>query len=311
MTSLLSRYVWLVDTIYSAGKITKHEIDRRWIVSALNTDHEETYEARSFHRHKEAIHELFGIEIRCDRTQGHAYYIANAEAIRQDAYRSWLLSSLAMANIMSDDKRLRARVLFEKVPDSYRFLTPLVEAMRAEQVLDVTYLHEDGTVSTFPLWPYCLKEFRRRWYVVGRTSKEGELLLFELERFQDATYARKQFKFPRSWKADKHFEGYFGVDRSDEPQTITVRVFGKAMDEMLRHPLHASQRLMEKTDEQAVLAFWLAPNREFAEGLRAFGGDLEVVSPGDFRQLFMDDAQRQARHYGMNLHYVGEQLSLF
>ena len=311
MTALLSRYVWLVDTIYSAGKITKHEIDRRWLASSLNTEHEEEYEARSFHRHKEAIRELFGIDIRCDRTQGHVYYIANVGAVRQDAGRSWLLSSLAMANILSDDSRLRARVLFEKVSDSFRFLTPLVEAMRSEQVLEVTYAFEDGTVSTFPLMAYCLREFRRRWYVVGRTSKEGELLLFELERFQDAVFTPQHYKFPRSWKADKHFEGYFGIDRSGEPQAITIRVSGKSVAELLRHPLHSSQHLMEETAESAVFTYWLAPTREFAEALRVLGADLEVVSPGDFRQLFVDDTQRQARHYGMNLHYVGEQLSLF
>ena len=35
---LLSRYIWLIDTIYSAGHITRDEIDRRWCRSLLSED---------------------------------------------------------------------------------------------------------------------------------------------------------------------------------------------------------------------------------------------------------------------------------
>ena len=33
---LLSRYIWLIDTIYSAGSISREEIDRRWCRSLLS-----------------------------------------------------------------------------------------------------------------------------------------------------------------------------------------------------------------------------------------------------------------------------------
>ena len=33
---LLNKYVWLIDTIYSAGHISREEIDRRWCRSLLS-----------------------------------------------------------------------------------------------------------------------------------------------------------------------------------------------------------------------------------------------------------------------------------
>ena len=33
---LLSRYIWLIDTIYSAGSISRAEIDSRWCHSLLS-----------------------------------------------------------------------------------------------------------------------------------------------------------------------------------------------------------------------------------------------------------------------------------
>ena len=34
--NLLNKYVWLVDTIYRAGKITYEEISRRWLDNDLS-----------------------------------------------------------------------------------------------------------------------------------------------------------------------------------------------------------------------------------------------------------------------------------
>ena len=296
---------------FSAGKITKHEIDRAWQNSTLNTDHEEEYEPRTFHRHKEVIYDIFGIDIRCDRKHGHLYYIADNAALRNHIYRNRLLSTLATAGVLEDGKNIRERVLFENVPAGYRFFTPILEAMRQEVVLEITYLLESDETATFLLMPYCLKEHQRRWYVVGRSSKQDELTVYALDRIRKITLTRKHFKFPRSWKGERHFEGFFGVDRSAEPQTITIRVNGKAVKQLQQQPLHPSQHLMEKAEDQAVFTYWLAPTKDFMEQLHALGSAVEVLAPGDLRQKFVDDTQWQARHYGMNLHYVGEQLSLF
>ena len=152
-SSLYNRYIWLVDTIFSAGRISKHEIDRLWQSSALNTEHEEEYEARSFHRHKEIIYDIFGIDIRCDRGHGHLYYIADNGALRNPVFRSRLLSTLSTAEVLTADKNLRGRVLFETVPEGYRFFTPILEAMRREIVLDVSYRLETDEEVSFLLMP--------------------------------------------------------------------------------------------------------------------------------------------------------------
>ena len=52
---LFQRLIWLVDTIYSAGKITRDEIDRRWASSIYNDNKDLEYGERNFHRHKDAL----------------------------------------------------------------------------------------------------------------------------------------------------------------------------------------------------------------------------------------------------------------
>ncbi len=79
--TLFKEYFWLVNTIRKAcdDGITFAEINEKW----LDTDMSEGVElARStFNRHKDAIEDIFGLYIDCNRLNGYRYYIGNPEAI--------------------------------------------------------------------------------------------------------------------------------------------------------------------------------------------------------------------------------------
>ena len=68
--ALFNRYVWLVDTIYRAGRISFEEINERWLRSSLNDTGEEL-PIKTFHNHKNAIQQMFDIDIACDRRGGY------------------------------------------------------------------------------------------------------------------------------------------------------------------------------------------------------------------------------------------------
>ena len=69
---LFSRYVWLLETIHRAGKITFEEINARWLRSELSGG--ETLSLRTFHHHRDAIEELFDINIECIKRGGYRGY---------------------------------------------------------------------------------------------------------------------------------------------------------------------------------------------------------------------------------------------
>ena len=69
---LIRRYVWLVDTIRRAGNITLEEINQKWMEErTLRMENEEEIPERTFHRHRQAIADIFGIDIRSQRTIVH------------------------------------------------------------------------------------------------------------------------------------------------------------------------------------------------------------------------------------------------
>ena len=105
--TLFNRYIWLVETIYSAGHISMEEINRRWANSQYNELREKELPLRTFHRHKEAIKAIFDIEIKCDRRIGNLYYIANTEDLEEESMRRWLISTFSVNSLLSESRALK------------------------------------------------------------------------------------------------------------------------------------------------------------------------------------------------------------
>jgi hypothetical protein len=63
--SLFNRYIWLVDTIYnSRGGITLEEINQKWVRHPMSEG--SPIPKRTFHNHRNAIQDMFDINIDCN-----------------------------------------------------------------------------------------------------------------------------------------------------------------------------------------------------------------------------------------------------
>ena len=76
---LFKEYIWLIETIYQAGRITFAEINEKWQrrEESGGVDLSRT----TFNRHRDAILDMFGVVIECDRKDGNRYYIYNIELL--------------------------------------------------------------------------------------------------------------------------------------------------------------------------------------------------------------------------------------
>ena len=222
MANLYGQYVWLIDTIRSAGRITKAEIDRRWAKSSLNEKHEDTYPLRSFHRHKEAIREIFGLIIGCDLSGGYVYYISNFDDLASDGYRSHLLKSLEFSNQLLDNTTdIRRRIIFEPLNDGSAHLATIFTAMRDKFALRITYRSELGKDS-MEVVPYCLKEKDFIWYLAAKNlhgSGMVETEVIKLPEVETVVISSSKASMPRHFNGEIFFNSYFGqIEKSNTPK---------------------------------------------------------------------------------------------
>ena len=294
------RYVWLIDTINRRGPITLAEISRQWQQSAINETPGEPLAERTFHNHRIAIDETFGIEIKCDRSLG--YYIANGDDLEGDGVKQWLLESLSLNNILNETKDMRDRILFEDIPSSKRWLTVLVNAMRDGKAVQMTYrsFWRDEE-STFTAHPWCLKLFKQRWYVLAKSEEYDEPRIYSLdERMVDIVPTKKALKVPSKFNAREFFSNFFGIfiGRDYKPERIVLKVEAYQVNYFNSLPLHPSQRLIESNDEYSVYEYWLAPTLDFRQEVLRHGPTVEVLEPESFREEVIDDLKAAIENYG-------------
>ncbi|NDW11930.1 WYL domain-containing protein [Bacteroides sp. 214] len=298
-SNLFNRYVWLVDIIYRRGKITFEEINEYWQRSQLNLDGEDL-PLRTFHNHRQAIEQMFDINIECDKKNGYKYYIENTDDMERGGVRSWLLNTFAVNNLINESHKLKQRILFEKIPSGQMHLTPIIEAMRDSLSIELT--HQSfwrDTPSTFEISPYCIKVFKQRWYVIGSNPDRDDVFIYALDRIKHIRITENKFQLPKDFDGEAFFADCFGIVAGDghEVENVLIKVY-KIQDSYIRTlPLHHSQKEVENTPEYTIFSYRIKPSFDFRQELLSHGADVEVLSPKWFRDEFAEIISQQHSFY--------------
>lgn len=292
-----NRYVWLIDTINRHGHITLPEISRLWENSSLNDDGGPLAE-RTFHNHRRAIEEAFGLEICCDRTLG--YYIEDDGDLGDGGLRQWLFESFSVNNLLNESEGLRDRILFENIPSSQRWLSVILNAMKEERAIEMTYQSFTRTEPhTFIAHPYCLKLFRQRWYVLARSEEYDLPRVYSLDRVAGIVQTDKKLKMPKSFNAKAFFADYFGIIVGDnvKPSLLEIRATAEQAKYLESLPLHPSQKAIEVTPEYTVFQYWLVPTFDLKQEILSRGSTLQVLEPVWFRKIMIDELHKTLQNY--------------
>ena len=293
-----NRYVWLIDTINRHGHISLGDISNQWQRSALNEDGGPLAE-RTFHNHRVAIEDIFGIVIRCDRTLG--YYIDNEEDLDGSEMRQWLLESLSLNNMLNETRDMRDRILFEEVPSGKKWLSVLVNAMKDGKAVEITYRSfYRGQDDCFVAHPWCLKLFKQRWYVLAFNESKGEERIYALDdRMVSIVQTQKNLRVPKRFNAREYFANYFGifVGQDRKPEKVRLKVDAYQVHYFESLPLHFTQKAVETTPKYTVFEYWIAPTYDFLQEILRYGRTVEVLSPESLRREVIDEIEAMHKIY--------------
>lgn len=294
---IFQRYIWLVNTIASAGHITKEELDNRWVRSSVNDTHETDYPRKTFYRHREEIAQIFGIEIEY-RKKDNSYYIAHSEDIHSDDLRRWLMNNFAVNNALTESQSLRNRIIVEQIPEGHHFLPTIIQAMRDNHVLLMEHGRFGQQTKCFMLEPYCLRVFKQRWYVYGRPSNHPEeRRIYALDRICRLEETEATFTLPQDFDAEQEFSIYYGVFTDRPAEQVRVRVYKQGVAFLRSLPIHHSQREVLTRDDYAEFEYYVAPTFDFIQQLRTYGAQLSVLSPAWLRDHMRQEAQSLLAQY--------------
>jgi predicted DNA-binding transcriptional regulator YafY len=219
--------------------------------------------------------------------------------LEEDSIQNWMLSTLLVNNIISENKSVHNRIVLESIPSNGEYLQTVIDAMKKNTMVRFTYHKYSSTETTDNIVePYLVKLFHRRWYMICRYPETSQFRTFSFDRMLNLESSDIHFKMDKKFEAIEYFEDCFGIVKDDETpvERVVVRAYEKERYYLRDLPLHPTQRLINRGDGFVDYECKLKPTLDFMGYLLSRGSFVKVIAPqwvaDKVKQMHMDATKR-------------------
>lgn len=163
------------------------------------------------------------------------------------------------------------------------WLDILYKAIINQTTLQLSYQSfKARQASGIIFYPYLLKEYRNRWFILGMKKEGREILTLALDRIHAIEKADHQkFVSPKNFDGSSYFADIIGVTKNlgNRPGKVRFKASRQQAPYIITKPIHPSQQLEEKLPDGIIFSITVIPNFELERELLGFGNGLKVLSP--------------------------------
>ena len=296
---IFKQYIWLADIIHRMKRLTLNEINERWMQTDMSGGL--PMSRTTFNRHRLAIEEMFDLCIGCKESGRKSYYyIENIDVLENDKLQHWMLDALSIGKLLMENITLKDRIVLEKIPAGKHFLNPIIDAMKQNRKLVLTY-RKFGQEEpyTITVEPYAIKVFKQRWYLLAKNYKRSLPTIYALDRVLSLQVTDELFVFPEDFSTERFFKDFYGVlcHADEEVERIVIRAYPPLTHYLRTLPLHHSQKELQSTPEYADFEFYLHPTFDFLQELFAQTHEVEVLEPLRLRNSMKEYLLKALKRY--------------
>ncbi|WP_458628354.1 helix-turn-helix transcriptional regulator [Winogradskyella sp. PC D3.3] len=202
-------------------------------------------------------------------------------------------------SVNSSQKDKRAIIHLDKNEQlkGLEFIDSLYDAIQTKKVIEVSYQSfKASNASLQKVHPQLLKEFNNRWFLLA--SQNGKFITLALDRMtkivtlDDENY--EDFKID----GDVYYKDVVGVTVSNSrAERIQFKIDNKNAPYVITKPFHASQRIIEKTNDGVIFNIFVQINFELERLILGFGDSIEVLKPQKLRNRMLKKLKTSVRNY--------------
>ena len=295
----LKKYIWLVDTVMKAGNVglTLQQIaDAYYFNDDINGGR--LYSDRTFHRHREEIKDIFGIEIEC-YVSGGVYRYRIADSGKNGYFRQWLLNSIAVNRIVMDSQELAQYIAIEESHTDP--LPAILQAMKEMRMMKFDYgpYWRDNVTHYTDFRPHALKMFERRWYVVGKYTEDMPHHIFALDRISNIEIQEEAYTRDPDFDVEEMFKDSYGIILREEVEveSVWIKVDAFQANYLRSLPLHHSQLELRRNEEYSVFSVRVRPTYDFKQKILSLGSRVEVLKPESLRDEMKEEIKAMLDKY--------------
>lgn len=156
----------------------------------------------------------------------------------------------------------------------------IVKALDTNLLVEIDYQKFCDKISFCKeIEPYLLKEDRHRWYVIGRTTSDGKIKTYALDRIKKLSILDKKF-IPIEFDFNEHYAYSFGITVTDSVPLDVIMSFNRLEGFYLKTlPIHPTQQILIDDENEFRISVKVKPSWEFYEKILGYGATVKVHSP--------------------------------
>lgn len=183
--------------------------------------------------------------------------------------------------------------------DGNEHLEKILEAIKSNSVIQFNYQSFQSNLSKIRrVHPYLLKEYRNRWYLIGKSEIKDKVLTFGLDRVSGLELLSQKFKQNSDFSADLFFKHAIGITTSDKmPENLKIETNEVLSKYLLSQPLHHSQVFEGEKKGVFSFTYYLLLTYELRMQLLGFGADVKVLEPQQLIDEIKEVSQRVVKLY--------------
>jgi len=238
------------------------------------------FSKRTLQRDIKEIGNLFGIDIEYSKAQK-GYYISQSESENLNFQR--MMEAFDMFNSLNMAQDLTPYIHLEKQkPKGTENLYGLLHAIKNHFKIKFTYLKFwDDEPSQRSLEPYALKEFKNRWYVMGKDGNDKMVKSFALDRLSNLEITNNPFQFPANYNIEENYRYCYGIiSPNDEVPQDVILSFTPFQGKYIKTlPLHHTQQITIDNEDEVRIKLKLCLTHDLLMELLSFGEEMKVIAP--------------------------------
>jgi predicted DNA-binding transcriptional regulator YafY len=174
------------------------------------------------------------------------------------------------------------------------------KAILTKQTLEIQYQSfKAKSAQSMIFYPYLLKEYRNRWFVLGinkRNKSINTLALDRLETFRELP-SEKYENAP--FDVFSYFDNVIGVTKSlnQRPLNILIKIEKEHAPYVITKPLHPTQKIIKEESDGTLFSIEVIWNFELETLLLGFGERIKVLSPKKLRNRMISSLNKTLESY--------------
>lgn len=299
----ISRYLLILKKLkvkpYSTYEELQSYIENQFDYLQMQDDNLQLgFSKRTLQRDLKEIRNVFGIDIEYSKSQK-GYFISQNEYENMNFQR--MMEAFDMFNSLNLAQDLTPFIHLEKRrPQGTENLYGLLHAIKNRLQIKFTYQKFwEEELSQRLAEPYALKEFKNRWYIMAKDSKDNNIKSFALDRLTNLEITNQPYQYPDNYSIEQSYRYCFGIisPNDEEPQAIILS-FDPFQGKYIKTlPLHETQQVLLDNDEELKIKLKLCLTLDLVMELLSFGDNMKVIEPKSLADQIKQAHEKAYRQY--------------